>query len=1114
MKKMRRVLALMLTLVLCIGLLPMSAYAAGEENGNEKSSWSQAAQITDITDKVSEQEEPAVSEKESLGTEEEISAPDNNEQESAESEEKSVETEEETSVSDINEQESTESTVSEEESVKTEEGTPAADIDEEEPVIVSRNSITLLDAANSEQVTVSVEGAGDTVEHTITLGGLNESNESLAIEGYDFVRAQVGVGNDYTTITGLYKIADSDEYYATIENNTTTGIRISDPRDVVLVYEAHRDTYIVTYEVWVDGSQVTENTDSIVTVTGATTVKNGSNLEFAAVVQDGYVLNEGSPTATSGNLAKGDNNTYTVAGITENVTIKFEVTESKSYEMSFNGSNTELIYNERTYRSDAKNNRDTELTYTPTEVISFSLHGWNEWNSDTEGKILNQLSISIDGVSVAAGIPDETGTSVETEIAKGYQVTVTKTQKATFPTYSVEIRNPIGGKVRGTIHIQTNFKDYNSSEVWAKQLDGTEPLAYSYGSGWGKEYITTDGGSDQNSRLQPNVYTYFSRSGHRNEDSTYYIKLTEEYNAKDLYLTVENYSAEREGEDAEFQGYINGYDGTVSLADLERVSDSNVQDYDYQFVIPADNNSSGGDDYYLSTSENGEEYNGTAYNRYWSWGRWHYSAVSNPQYPNEYYYHISGNNYQRLYWVPRDTGSSYADEYVDIRIYIQYKPDADATYSVSYNLNGGEGDISNVYDLQVNDSFVINEELPMRTDYVFDGWYLGDDPDTLYQPGDLFTITNANISLADSNHTFAFTAKWTPVSQATYASFQVQIFFQKDDGTYDENNPDITTRERGRVGTRAYIIPEALNDLLNTENPGWNEDYEYDRQDTDKPIEGNGSTVLKIFYKQSVFYVYHTGAENGSVETIKMSSLEDGTYDLTQNLTANTLYGGYYLSYSNAESGVVYDGTNATWTNPQTENGKAMHPEAGETYYVKEVPTNYLQATQVTTYNRYTLQLRTMILTTVVDDANYKTVGFRFNDTDYDKMVQVSNLSNSLTFEMPERDGTTTYETVDAGDLSGGKITSGQIAAYDYFNYVNDEGVVDYTGVIGTNRIKAYWVTPDGITVTGGYQRTLIVRDADRDNIIEVDGTVDGEKINNKEIMYLDAKSAIQVLNR
>lgn len=1105
MKRGKRLLAFLLTLVLCVGMLPTSAIAADFSSGTSGSSsafsdgagsWSEPVQPTEPAEEV---QPPAETEGETSDVEEIIiEGEDPSEEEEAPVVEEEPSAEETPAVEEPAGEEIPEEefTSEEETSVVVEE--PTVD---QEPVMVSRNSVVLLDATDNDQVVVSVEGISNTTEHTIILGELNDTNDSLKIEGYDFVRAQIGSADDYTIITGLYKIADSDDYYATIEGNTTTGMRISNTKDVTLVYETHRETYTVTYQVQVGGNTYTENFDSMVAVTGASSVKSGSTLEFAAVVQDGYSLGDIS-VEPDASVIPGDNSTYSVEGIKANTVITLELNEVNEYTMSFAGSNTTLTYNGTTYNSrhDSSGQHTFSWSYDAGDEIIFTLNGQNEWSSET--KIMNQLSITVDDTATAAEIPDSVDQSVVTTIAKGYEVNVTKISAGRYPVYSVVITNPVeGGKVRGNIHIQTNFKDYNTSEVWAKQLDGVEPLAYSHG----RTVIYEDGKGDQNSRLQPEVYTYYSRD--RDSASTYYIKLTGQYNAEDLYLTVVSYGAPEEGGDAELQYTL--FDG-VRVSDLaEATIDSRYGDYQYQFVIPA--NEGGTENYYLSTSRNGERYNGTVYQK--NWYGW-YTEVSNPRYDNTYYYK-SGNGYRQLYWV-QDTSAS-GGNYQDIRIYIQYRPQADAEYTITYDTDGGSSVAPDSKVYKAGDSAVLSEVIPTREGFVFDGWYLERASETLYDSGKLFTITEDNTSYADyvdeGKYKFVFKAKWTESSQATSAPFTVQIFFQDENLTYPDE-AEIITSERGRVGSTAYIIPSALESVLNQNNPDWSKYYEYDKQETDTPILADGTTVLNIYYKLKVFQVYHTGVKGGNVETIPMNSLKDGTYDLTQNLTANTLYGGYYLSYTNAETGEAYNGSNATWSDPQTENGKNMHPKAGKTYYVKEVPAAYLQATQVTIYHRYTLQLRTMVLTTVVDDANYKNVGFRFNDTDYDKSVNVDNLYESLTFKMPERDGTETIETVDVGDLSKGQLSSGKIAAYDYFNYINSEGVVDYSSVIGTNRIKAYWITPDGITVTGGYQRTLIVRDTDKDSIIEVDGTVDGEMISNKEILYLDSKSAIQILNR
>lgn len=922
----------------------------------------------------------------------------------------------------------------------------------ETSVKVPSNEIELQDVSDTEDVTVSVEGVEGITELAITPGALDASNESLAIEDYDFIRAQIGSGDDYTTITGLYKIEDSDDYYATIEGNETTGMRISDTTDVTLVYETHRDTYNVTYVIRVDGQTVTENTDSIVAVTGASTVRSGSDLEFAAVVQDGYTLS-GTPSVTSGTISAGDNNTYTVTGINANTTITLDLEEVNEYAISFAGSNTILIYNGEHHSDSNGHGSEWNDNYTPEETITFTLRGKNEWSS--EYKILNQLSITIDGVAAAAEIPDSVGESVDTTIAKGYVVTVTKTSAGRYPEYTVVITNPVdGGKVRGDIHIQTNYKDYNSSEVWAKQLDGVEPLAYSYGN----TTIDEDNRGDQNSRLQPEVYTYYARQNHRDIDSTYYVKLTGEYNPEDLYLTVLSYGVESQGDDAELEYTI------IDGQQVSTLSETTFGDYNYQFVIPADESG-----YYLSTSRNGDPYTGTVYSRYGFWGNYTYYEVENPTYDNNYYYRSGNNSYSQLYWVPGESAT-----YTDIRIYIQYRPQTDAEYTITYDTDGGSNVAANSGTYHVGDSAVLTETIPTKDGYVFDGWYLERDPETLYDSGKLFTITEDNIAYANSDHEFVFIAKWTSVSEATYAPFSVQVFFQTEDEegnlTYPET-AEIITSERGRVGSTAYIIPSALQNVLDAQKPGWSDDYEYDFQQTDDTISPAGTTVLTIYYKLKVFQVYHTGVAGGNIETIRMSSLKDGTYDLTQNLTANTLYGGYYLGYDPDEEGAAYNGTNATWSDPQTENGTAMHPEAGETYYVKEVPNKYLHPATYIVYDTIdNNQIVQLYLITATDDQNYSYAGFDVtlngitvgDNENFDNVV-VNSLSDQVTVKKDGQNHQTLNAKTVFSDLDSGYLA---ISANKPEYIVRNANYIE----------KPYWVTCDGVKVTGNQNLKVYLR--------------------------------------
>ncbi len=366
------------------------------------------------------------------------------------------------------------------------------------------------------------------------------------------------------------------------------------------------------------------------------------------------------------------------------------------------------------------------------------------------------------------------------------------------------------------------------------------------------------------------------------------------------------------------------------------------------------------------------------------------------------------------------------------------------------------------------------------------------------------------------------------------AEDNVLIFYYTEDSvhaivstTHYLMNGEVVTQyqhseETGTIGqtyTRKPLnIDGYMLDRVTINGKEWEEE-----SDPSAVLEGEGLHFV-FYYKPDSFYVYHSSDQ--SVQSIKMLDIDE-TFDITSVVKEGYLYGGYYSSYGGVGSytggpTATVDGT--AYTGAQQEfwdadavyktKGTSMKPENGVTYYLKEVPKTYLNTRHIETYNRYTLQLRTMVLTTVVDDVNYQTVGFRFNETDYNKTVSVQSLYDSLTFELAEREAEPTTQTFKAKDLSDNE--AGKIAAYTYFNY-KDEANIDendqiiYTSILGINRIRAYWVTPDGVTVVGGYQRMLNIKDKDGDGAIRVDGTVDGVEIKNKEIIYVDSKPNIEI---
>lgn len=260
-----------------------------------------------------------------------------------------------------------------------------------------------------------------------------------------------------------------------------------------------------------------------------------------------------------------------------------------------------------------------------------------------------------------------------------------------------------------------------------------------------------------------------------------------------------------------------------------------------------------------------------------------------------------------------------------------------------------------------------------------------------------------------------------------------------------------------------------------------------------------------------VFYVYHSGTgtvERRVISTTtattynqdgSVSARKDKTFDLTANLPDGSLYGGYYSNYDgkSAESGkalfasetaatvaelnavtpVTRTDTGATtytadnlatvkwiWNDAYstdlavTQPGNAIIPQAGETYYIKEVPANlYLQH-----YTHYTYKLgndssasyvTAMFLVSNIDDANYNEAGCVIETASNEaKVVKSLKITTK-----------TTQQTVilTPGDLFG---TSG------YLSYValHDDAIKNI------NALLNYWVTPDGLLVTGTTVRGIM----------------------------------------
>ena len=150
-----------------------------------------------------------------------------------------------------------------------------------------------------------------------------------------------------------------------------------------------------------------------------------------------------------------------------------------------------------------------------------------------------------------------------------------------------------------------------------------------------------------------------------------------------------------------------------------------------------------------------------------------------------------------------------------------------------------------------------------------------------------------------------------------------------------------------------------------------------------------------------------------------------------------------------------------TWTTPVTDQpGNAITPKGGVTYYIKEVPADkYLQP-----YFHYTYKkgiegepIVTAWLISDLDDQNYTESGFVIVDA-----KGKAKICSSLTVQ----------NAVGGNTI---KLTAKRIFGVDGSGLLTYRRVIEnYAGINGFGdgaKILQYWVTPDGLIVTGTTSR-------------------------------------------
>lgn len=230
-------------------------------------------------------------------------------------------------------------------------------------------------------------------------------------------------------------------------------------------------------------------------------------------------------------------------------------------------------------------------------------------------------------------------------------------------------------------------------------------------------------------------------------------------------------------------------------------------------------------------------------------------------------------------------------------------------------------------------------------------------------------------------------------------------------------------------------------------------------------IIGTGTNEI-IFYYYPCYYIGHV--RSGSLNNTDTIRLTGSKANLTAAVTPGYLYGG---TFDDEKCETVY--------NFGQENAINFTPVKGKKYYIWEVNKNYLKprAYVVSRHdpnaapdaNGSTLNVVGLYLTSSVDRNMYSEVGFTVDGTNfasdggkvYDKVQAVYTDNKEVKEEMyVAKDGTWSVAKPNADNMERG----GYVIMH----------TVDMTSFYTTNAEKAlayqpYWVTLDGIKVTGAY---------------------------------------------
>lgn len=232
-------------------------------------------------------------------------------------------------------------------------------------------------------------------------------------------------------------------------------------------------------------------------------------------------------------------------------------------------------------------------------------------------------------------------------------------------------------------------------------------------------------------------------------------------------------------------------------------------------------------------------------------------------------------------------------------------------------------------------------------------------------------------------------------------------------------------------------------------------------------IIGTGTNEI-IFYYYPCYYIGHV--RSGRLNNTDTIRLIDSKANLTAAVTLGYLYGGAFTD-------VACDADHVQ-TFTQGENAINFTPVKGETYYIWEVSETYLKPrayvvsrhdpNAIPDANGSTLNVVGLYLTSSVDRNMYSEVGFTVDGTNfasdggkvYDKVQAVYTDGSGVKEEMYVMDDGVWDVQAQAPASRGGYVSIYTVSMNTFYKK-SAESSLSY---------QPYWVTLDGIKVTGAYE--------------------------------------------